>query len=283
VEANVMRRLLLCLPLCFVLLPGNPRADSASKDVPPPKVSDDGSALPDDAAMERLARTDPIAFLENCVRRYDREVKGYRCTLQMQERIDGKLRPTEVIDVRFREKPFSVLLDWRSGAGLAQRTLYVKGRYHDEVQVLPAGIFRLAGVVARDPEGKQARQSGRYPLTEFGIEIGTRRALAAMKAARRRGSLRVEYLGEVRVKEAGNRLCWGLRRTGYEKPEPDGFTPARDGITQATFYFDKETWLQVGSILKGEENRLIGEYFFRDIQLNPEFKPGTFTPEALKR
>ena len=280
-----MRRLLLCLPLCFVLLPGNPRADSAPKEgLPlPPDLKDDGSTLPGAAEMERLARTDPIAFLQKCLLRYDREVKGYRCTLQKQERIDGKLKGTEEIDVQFREKPFSVRLDWRSGAGLAQRSLYVKGRSNDQVLVLPTILPRVVGVVERDPEGKQARQSGRYPLTEFGIKIGTQRALAAWEAARKRGTLRVEYLGEKRVKETGDRLCWVLRRTGYEKPEGDGFTPAKEGITQSTFYFDKETWLQVGSVLKGEENRLIGSYYFRDVKLNPEFKPGTFTRDALKR
>ena len=48
-------------------------------------------------------------------------------------------------------------------------------------------------------------------------------------------------------------------------------------------YIDKENWLQVGNVLKGEEGRLIGEYFFRDLKLNPDFPPDTFTREALKR
>ena len=48
-------------------------------------------------------------------------------------------------------------------------------------------------------------------------------------------------------------------------------------------YIDTENWLQVGNVLKGEENRLIGEYFFRDIKINPDFAPGTFSREALKR
>ena len=78
-----------------------------------------------------------------------------------------------------------------------------------------------------------------------------------------------------RIKEAGDRSCWILKRTGYRKPE-------EDGIAQLTLYVDKESWLQVGSILKGSEGQLIGEYFFRDIQLNPQFKPDPFTPDALK-
>ena len=40
--------------------------------------------------------------------------------------------------------------------------------------------------------------------------------------------------------------------------------------------------MQVGSTLKGADGQLLGEYFFRDIELNPEFKPDTFTREALR-
>src|SRR5690349_4204007 len=124
-----MRRLFLLLPLCFLLLPAGPRADSAHRGaaVPLREVADNGAPLPDNEEMGRLARTDPLAFLENCLRRYDREVKGYRATLEKRERLGGKLQGGEVIDVWFQEKPFSVLLDWQRGTRLAQRTLYQKG------------------------------------------------------------------------------------------------------------------------------------------------------------
>ena len=92
-------------------------------------------------------------------------------------------------------------------------------------------------------------------------------------AARDRGALKVEYLGVRKVKETGDRLCWALHRTN-DKPEDDG-------IMDGMFYFDKENWLQTGVVLKGEEGKLIGDYMFRDVQLNPKFKPGQFTREAL--
>ena len=49
-----------------------------------------------------------------------------------------------------------------------------------------------------------------------------------------------------------------------------------------TIYIDKETWLQVGTVLKGDGGKLVGEYFFRDLKLNPEFKPDQFLRAALK-
>src|SRR5437868_3339847 len=113
-----MRRLFLLLPLCCVLAPeGLPRADDPGRGGPAKlaKVADDGKALPSAAGMERLARADPVAFLEGCLKRYDREVKGYTATMQKQERLRGKLQRTEVIEVAFREKPFSVRMEWKQG------------------------------------------------------------------------------------------------------------------------------------------------------------------------
>ncbi len=272
-----MRRLWLCLPLCFVLIPAVRRMESLPQPTAPlQEVADRGGRLPDNEGMERLARTDPVAFLENCLRRYAREVNGYRATLLKHERIDGQLQRRETIDVLFRERPFSVLFDWREGARLARRTLYVKGQNKDRLLVLPAILPGLLGVIERDPLGPEARRSGRYPLTEFGMKIGMQRTLAGWEAARQRGSLHVEYLGERRVPELGGRPCWVLRRTRYPGTEAEG-------IAELTVYVDRENWLQVGSVLKGRQGEVIGAYFFRDVRLNPEYQADDFTRAALKR
>lgn len=270
-----MRRAILCLPLCFLCI-----SDSSSTEPPPAatfrEVADSGNPLPTEADMENLAKTDPIAFFEKCIQRYDREVEGYTSTLLKQERIDGRLERSEIIDVWFQEKPFSVLMKWKEGARKAAAVLYVKGENRDQLLVKPAGIFSVAGIVTRDPNGSDAKKSGRYSLTEFGIKIAMQRTLASWKRADKAGTLKMEYLGVKRIKEAGNRPCWILKRPEYAKPE-------EDGITQLITYIDKENWLQVGSILKDEDGKLIGEYFFRDIKLNPDFPPATFTRDALKR
>ena len=49
---------------------------------------------------------------------------------------------------------------------------------------------------------------------------------------------------------------------------------------------DKETFIHVGTIWRGEKNSdgqrpLIAEYFFRDIQINPEIPPEQFQKKAL--
>ena len=272
-----MPRLLLCLPLCFLLAPAGLRSVAPATESAVRGVADDGGALPTAAQMRRLAETDPVAFLEACVHRYDREVKGYRCLLHKQERLDGKLQPSEEIDAQFREEPFSVLMDWREGARLARKTLYVKGENKDKMLVKLNGLLAIAGVVERDPAGDDARKSSRYPITEFGIQVGSERTLTGWKKAVKEDALHVEFLGEVKVKEAGDRLCWKLKRTRYKAPEDP------DGVAELTVYVDVETWLQVGSTLKDADGQLIAEYFFRDIELNPEFKADAFTREILTR
>jgi hypothetical protein len=270
-----MRKSLLCLPLCLLCV-----SDSSSTETPPTptfrEVADDGKALPSEAAMERLARNDPIAFLEACIRRYDREVKGYTTTLRKQERIDGKLERSEVIEVSFRESPFSVLMKWKEGARRAAAVLYVKGENRDQMLVRPAGLLSVAGIVVRDANGSDAKKAGRYPLPEFGIKIGMQRALASWKKADKDHALHVEYLGVERLKEAGGRPCWVVKRTRYAQAE-------EDGVRELTIYIDKENWLQIGSIIKGEDGKFIAEYFFRDVKINPDFKADVFTRDALKR
>ena len=48
-----------------------------------------------------------------------------------------------------------------------------------------------------------------------------------------------------------------------------------------TVYIDLENWLQIGSILRDSEGKLIADYFFRDVHINPKFKDNQFTRSAL--
>jgi hypothetical protein len=279
-----VRRLLLSLGLFAVLalltlgvlvrLGIWPADDSGPRPAPtPPPALDTSAALPSPEQLERLARTDAVAFLRAGLLRYRREVQGYRAVLQKQERLNGKLGPVEVIDVCFREQPFSVLLRWKTPpSGLVDRALYVAGQ--NDGKALGRGKY-LHLIHSRDPYGSDARDAGRYPLPEFGIAKGTERTLTAWEAAQRHGRLRVEYLGVRAVPDAGGVECYVLRRT-CDPPE-------EDGVTVVEVAFDVEHWLQVGNKLTDADGQLIGAYYFRDVALNPEFPPGQFERAALSR
>lgn len=225
-------------------------------------------------AIEALIRHDPPRFLQMCIDRYDAEVHAYSCIMQKRERVYDRLLPTEVVETHFRERPFSVFMNWRQGVGMAQRTLYVQGENGNRMLARPAGLLSNLGVFARDVDSREIKASGRYIVTEFGMKLGTIRTLKPMLEAKKRHALFVRYDGLYRVPETGDRLCYKLVRTPYQPPEDEG-------VNELTIYIDLETWLQVGSVLKDARGELIAEYYFRDIHLNPKFRPNQFSRSAL--
>ena len=168
---------LLCLALCLAVAECSPITPDAREPEPTVIVPDDGKPLPDPDKMERL-RDNPIELLEDCIRRYQRQVKGYSCTFQKQERIGGKLQSKEVIEAFYREKPHSAYFRWIQGARMAERALFVEGENNDKLLARPSGDLQrvLAGdVVERDVDGADARQSGLFTLKEFGLQQSTLR------------------------------------------------------------------------------------------------------------
>jgi hypothetical protein len=248
--------------------------DSAVPHEPPPAspVLDTNAKLPTSDQVESLIKSDPIAFLRDALIRYRKEVHGYYCTLQKQERIKGKLGPGEVIGVAFREQPFSALLHWQTPPlGMADRALYVDGQ--NGGKALARGKI-LHIVHHRDPYSADATNASRYALPEFGIAKGTERTLTAWEHAAARGALKFEYLGIRPLPEAGGVPCYVLRRT-CEPPEDDG-------VATVDVSFDTVHWLQVGNVLTTAGRELVAAYYFRDLNLNPAFPPDQFDAKQVK-
>jgi hypothetical protein len=227
--------------------------------------------------LENLLHAHPLLFLELCADRFDRQVEGYTCTFVKKERIDGKLFPPgkdkyEVIKVACREHPFGVFFDWKENWRLAARALYVEGENDDKLLARPfVTLLPIRMVSVDDPD---AKKSGRYPMSQFGMGLAIHRSVKSMRDAKARGALHLRYAGQVKVKELGDRVCHKFIRTPYDPLE-------EDRLNELTLYMDVETWLQVGSVLRDPDGNLLAEYFFRDIVLNPPFSEAQFTRKAL--
>ncbi|HEX3315070.1 MAG TPA: DUF1571 domain-containing protein [Gemmataceae bacterium] len=223
---------------------------------------------------EEILRTDPMRFLRMSLERIDKEISGYSLTFEKREHpLKGKLLGWETIRVDYLRHPHSVRMKWKSGSWLADAVLYVEGQNDGKMFGIGAGPLRFAGLQTYDPEGDKAQASGRYFITSFGFERSTKRTLAAMEKAAAREALRVEYEGIVTVSKLGDTKCYKLVRH-YDKVE-------EDDLGELDLYFDTEHWLQVGSQLKTPKGEDLGQYFFRDIVLNPTFDPKTFTKAGL--
>jgi hypothetical protein len=226
--------------------------------------------------LEDLRYRRPVRFLEMCLERYRREVQGYSCTMLKRERVKGTLNKPEELKIHFREKPFSVFMEWKKGSSLASKVLYVEGE--NDGKLLARALLL---VVSRDVDGSEAKKTSRYLLPDFGMYIGARRSVRSMQRAEERGKLHMHYYGAVPVAQLGGRLCYKFVRGPYDPPDHDGVW--EDPMGELTIFIDCETWLQVGSILRDPEGNLIAEYFFRDVHLNPKFDPKQFTRASLNR
>jgi hypothetical protein len=234
-----------------------------------------------------LVRTEPLRALDLAIQRYQMEVKGFQATFQKQERIGGKLGSQEIIRVLFRNEPFSVLMKWEAGAGLADGTLYVVGENAGQMEVRT----RIGITKSVDPRSSIPRSSARYTIEEFGLVESMKRTQRAWIQAKTEGRFQVEYLGKSAIPELNGRECHVIRRT-CPTDSIDPFVAGEktvvsdqnrsDAFRTVTIYLDCETWLQVGSVLHRNDGQLAGAYFFRDVQLNPVFQAGAFAKSALK-
>lgn len=257
--------------LCLIAQDQRPQRDEA-RDLESLEGHKTDSAALDPNSPEYLAQYHPLQFLEMGLNRYQKEVRGYSCTFRKVERIQGRLRPLEKIEVHFREEPFSVYFHWLEGAGLARKVIFVKGENNNNLLALP--ILKLLGIRERAVDDPDAKKTGRYTIDQFGIYLGAKRTLASMRKAEEHGGLHLEYKGLVPVSQVGDRVCHMFVRKPYVPLE-------EEGVNELTIFIDQETWLQVGSVLKDVQGNLIAEYFFLDIKLNPEYKSNQFQRSVL--
>ncbi|MDB5313683.1 MAG: hypothetical protein JWO38_7885 [Gemmataceae bacterium] len=271
-----------------------------------PSFTPSAAPLPQTDEFAELAKTDPVAMFEACLTRYVKEAKGFRATLEKRERVQGKLHDREVIRVavwgdvpaRPGDQPrVRVRMVWDQGfqkdalGNEVRGTLYAEGENNNQVLTLRPGA--LVEKWSLDPKGSLARGASRYCVTDSGIYRGMLRTYTAWKKRKEKGELRTEYLGKEPVEKTGGRVCHIVRRT-CARPEADSFAldeerptdprvVERDGATEITVMIDAERWLHIGTVLKKANGDLIGEYYFRDVEIAPEeFPAGTFTLAGLK-
>lgn len=254
---------------CLSILPGLPFPGC----IPWEPMRDLGQQ--ESRALEELAEKDPVEFLQQALNRYAKEVHGYRCIFDKQEKVNGKLRQKESIRVHFREQPFSVHMDWIKGEGRAVKSLYDAGENDNVLAVRLSRIFPV--ILHKKLTDPEVMATSRFGVTKFGMYFGAKDTVDTMREAAKKNTLHVSYQGIERPKELGNRLCYKFIRTPYDSPE--GL--AKENLNELTIYIDMQTRLQVGSVLKDTAGKLIAEYFFREIELNPTFDEKQFALDSL--
>ncbi len=90
-------------------------------------------------------------------RKVFQKVADYSCVLIKRERINGQMTPDDVINLKVRNQPFSVSMQWQAPSDAAGREVcYVAGRRNDKLRVHPSGALSVVGWLTIDPRDPRA-------------------------------------------------------------------------------------------------------------------------------
>ena len=222
--------------------------------------------------LVQLAKTDHIALLKYCQDHYEKHYRNYTCTLVKQERLKGALGKEQEVRVRFMESPFSVSMEWIRNAPIANRMLYVEGKYNNKMIVRPkSGLLRIltGGSVLRDPDGADVMKNTLRPVSLFGFHRGTRELLNVYLAAKKAGDLEEKFGG---FAEVNGRKVIVLKR----------YLPAKDEYPAWKTIICIDPEYLVPTCIEGFDwdERLTSRYMYKDIRFNVELGEDDFLPEA---
>ena len=229
--------------------------------------------------IENLARTDHAALLEECLKNCQANYRDYTCTFYKQERISGKLGKEQEIQVKHMDEPFSVAMAWTANIPIADRALYVEGRWNNQMMVRPARWpLSLAGPQLRYPDDAEAMKNTLRPISKFGFERSLQSLIEVYKLAADAGDLK-QSLGY--ADESGKAVEY-VQIDGRNAIVLARYLPAKDGYPAARtlIYVDLEYLVPVCVEATDWDGKMLSRYLFKSIKFNTGLREDDFLPEA---
>jgi Protein of unknown function (DUF1571) len=231
-------------------------------------------------ATESASQADRVAMLMNLVlveqgRRRLAEIPDYTCSFYKQERVGSELSDGQLMELKMRQKPYSIYLHWVTG-DKGRELLYVEGEQDNKMIVHPGGWRgRLIPALKLDPEGSTAMRESRHPVTMVGLL-----KLSDEIISRRKTELERSHPVRCRLIEnevLNERKCWVFVSTYLDRKVSEDY---RKSIQ----YVDKEWLLPVcvknygwpeANASYADENAideatLIEHYTYSDLQFNQQ-------------
>jgi outer membrane lipoprotein-sorting protein len=207
---------------------------------------------------------EPLEILYSMKDGYNK-VEDYSATFVREERIEGKLKPPEVINLEFK-RPFMVRMNWLKGPKKGRSVVYVQGENQNRMLVrlegLIGGFFKLLFV---DPHGKMAMRGSRHPITQAGIGNLVDSLVSLTQKAEKAGDLNIKLLGEEVIDK---RKVYLIERTlpakKYESP-------------RTLIYIDKELLLPIQILRFDEGGELYERYAYENLRINRDISPTVFS------
>jgi len=221
-------------------------------------------------AMAALTERDLLELTRRGRQRYERQIRDYCCTFLKQERIDGKVKPREEIEVRYRESPTAIYMIWQRNASEAKRALFKdtkefldsKNRKVARVEPNGAIVHLFVKDVLIPIRGPEARRTSRRTIDEFGFKSTFELLERYNRVGEENGVLDIRYGGEGTID--GRPTYVLIRHLPYDGPE--GIYPD----ARMVLHLDQE-WLLPTAVYcyaDHEGKELLGSYVFTNVRLN---------------
>ena len=196
------------------------------------------------------------------------KVTDYTARFTRQEWLNGGLQPREEMLLKF-QRPARMYLRWTLGPPKGREILFVQGRDDDKILVhepgLLAGLF--TSVMAAD--SPRVLKESRHPVTDIGLGYLIELLVSNMKRALERSELTLVDSGI--TFQSGHRI---RRLEGIMPRDPR----QNYYCYRAVVSIDLEWGLPVAVTIFDWDNRMIEEYTYRDLRLNPGLREIDFDP-----
>lgn len=208
-----------------------------------------------------------LRLLERAERRYA-AVQDYSAVMVTREWIQDALEPEKTILLKF-QRPFKVYMKWLEGLGQGREGLYVADAHNGKFLVYePQGLRRLF-TAALEPTDPRILEVSRHPVTSVGIGRLLEIVGENVRRATKHGVLRLVDRGLTKVGGRTTREVEGI----LPKDKSAGYYAYRVILS-----FDEEHALPIRVVVYDWEDRLVEDYAYTRLRLNPGFTPADFDP-----
>jgi hypothetical protein len=210
---------------------------------------------------------EPLASLARLAAAYA-SVQGYTARFERQEVVAGELRPREEILLKFR-RPGLMYLKWVAGPPRGREILFVPGRDDGRMLVREPGLFTRFATIVMAPDSPRVLEESRHPVTDIGIGRLIDLIMDNARRAAARGELVVRDLGP------GSEPDGPVRRLEAILPRDParGYYCYRIELSVA-----EASGLPVRAVIHDWSDRVVAEYAYRRLRLDPPRDPADFDP-----
>ena len=223
---------------------------------------------PNDPAIQSLLRDDPLAFLEDCLVHYRKNIRDYHGVFSRQEILSDGLSKRQTMEITFREEPFSVDMRWIENPGRASRVSYVRDRWRQGGTQF--ALVHLRGLLAAiipagvklDIHGHEMTSESRRPIDHFGLYNTLKIIIEHGRALCHDPDYEIRYAGSVML----NDLCCYLLQRHLPYDDDNERYPSR----LLNLYIDQEWLVPIGCYSYSDEagRDLISSYCYSNLVFN---------------